>query len=56
MGMSLLLSPASKAAEYLKALARVSRILKNETTRQELLASSSPEAIVTLFEAGPPGF
>ncbi|MBP7926437.1 MAG: PTS sugar transporter subunit IIA [Desulfobulbaceae bacterium] len=52
----LLLSPASKAAEYLKALARVSRILKNETTRQELLASSSPEAIVTLFEAGPPGF
>ena len=52
----LLLSPATKAAEYLKALARVSRILKNETTRQELLASSSPEAIVSLFEAGPPGF
>ncbi len=52
----LLLSPAAKAAEYLKALARVSRILKNETTRQDLLASSSAEAIVTLFEAGPPGF
>ena len=53
---ALLLSPADQAGEYLKALARVSRILKHEDTRQQLLASPSPEAIAALFAAGPPGF
>ena len=51
----LLLSPARKATEYLRALARVSRILKNEATRQQLLASSSRETIIALFNADPSG-
>lgn len=50
----LLLSPAGKAAEYLQALARVSKILKNTTKRQQLLNFPTREEIVALFTAAPP--
>jgi len=49
----LLLSPAGKAAEYLQALARVSKILKDTTKRQQLLSNTSREEIVALFTAAP---
>ena len=45
----LLLSPAGKAAEYLQTLALVSKILKDSAKRQQLLDSTTREAIVTLF-------
>jgi PTS system nitrogen regulatory IIA component len=49
----LLLSPAGKAGEYLRTLARVSHILKKSTNRQRLLDSSSRDEIATLFTAIP---
>jgi len=49
----LLLSPTSKAAEYLQALARVSKILKNIDKRQQLLNCTTREEIVALFTAAP---
>jgi nitrogen PTS system EIIA component len=49
----LLLSPAGKAEEYLRSLARVSKILREITTRQRLLDSTSRDEIVALFAAGP---
>ncbi|MBV5317412.1 MAG: PTS sugar transporter subunit IIA [Desulfobulbaceae bacterium] len=45
----LLLSPAGKAAEYLQTLALVSKILKDSAKRQQLLDSTTREAIVALF-------
>ncbi len=50
----LLLSPASKAAEYLQALAQVSKILKNIDKRQQLLNCTTREEIVALFTAAQP--
>lgn len=50
----MLLSPTAKAEEYLRALARVSTILKNTTSRQRLLDSTNKEEIAALFTA-PPG-
>ena len=49
----LLLSPADKAAEYLQALAHVSKILKKASTRQQLLDSATKEGIVALCTAMP---
>ena len=49
----LLLSPAEKAAEYLQALAQVSKILKTPTLHQQLLDSTTKEEIVALFAATP---
>ncbi len=49
----LLLSPADKAMEYLQTLAQVSKILKNTTTRQQLLDSTTREQIVALFNPAP---
>ena len=45
----LLLSPATKAAEYLQTLARISKILKSSSNRQRLLDCTTKEEIVTLF-------
>jgi PTS system nitrogen regulatory IIA component len=47
----LLLSPANKAGEYLQTLAAVSRILKQQEKRQQLLDSTSRDDIATLFNA-----
>jgi len=47
----LLLSPASKAGEYLQTLAAVSRILKQHEKRQQLLDSTSRDDIASLFNA-----
>ena len=44
-----LLSPASKAGEYLQTLAMVSKILKQPGNRQRLLDSASRDEIATLF-------
>lgn len=49
----LLLSPASKAGEYLSTLARVSKILKQSDVRQRLLDSTSREEIASLFTTQP---
>jgi len=45
----LMISPAGKGGEYLKTLARVSRILKQSQNRQELLDCATRDEIVTLF-------
>ena len=47
----LLLSPAAKATEYLRALAGVSRLLKHNGNRGRLLASRTKEEILALFAA-----
>lgn len=47
----LLLSPADKAAEYLHALAWVSRILKKKENRLQLLNSETRAEIASLFAA-----
>ncbi|MBM9537706.1 PTS sugar transporter subunit IIA [Desulfobulbus alkaliphilus] len=47
----LLLSPADKAAEYLRALAWVSRILKKNENRRQLLNSKSRAEVAALFAA-----
>jgi len=49
----LLLSPADKAAEYLQALAHVSKIFKKASTRQQLLDCATKEGIVALCAAMP---
>lgn len=49
----LLLSPASKAGEYLSTLAGVSKILKQSDARQRLLDSTSREEIASLFATQP---
>jgi PTS system nitrogen regulatory IIA component len=49
----LLLSPASKGGEYLHTLARVSKILKQDANRQQLLEFTSREEIAALFAADP---
>ena len=47
----LMLSPANKAGEYLQTLAAVSRILKQQDKRQQLLDSTSRDEIAALFTA-----
>lgn len=47
----LMLSPANKAGEYLQTLAAVSRILKQQDKRQQLLDSTSRDDISALFAA-----
>ena len=47
----LLLSPASKAGEYLRTLAMVSKILKQPSKRQRLFDSTSRDEITALFAA-----
>ncbi|MCL2789591.1 MAG: PTS sugar transporter subunit IIA [Desulfobulbus sp.] len=47
----LLLSPASKAGEYLQTLAMVSKVLKQPGNRQRLLDSTSRDEIASIFAA-----
>ncbi|MFL2780876.1 MAG: PTS sugar transporter subunit IIA [Rhodospirillales bacterium] len=45
----LLLAPASSGAEHLKALALVSRLLKNKSSCEKLRGSSTPEALYAIL-------
>ncbi len=45
----LLLAPGTAGADHLKALARVSRLLRDRATRDKLRGSETPEAIYALL-------
>lgn len=45
----LLLAPGAAGADHLKALARVSRLLRDRTTREKLRGSETAEAIYALL-------
>ena len=45
----LLLAPGTAGADHLKALARVSRLLRDRPTRDKLRGSETPEAIYALL-------
>lgn len=45
----LLLAPGAAGADHLKALARVSRLLRDRATRDKLRGSETPEAIYALL-------
>lgn len=47
----LLLAPDGAGADHLKALARVSRLLRNQTTCEKLRAASRPEVLYSLLTA-----
>nr|WP_321465895.1 PTS sugar transporter subunit IIA [uncultured Desulfobulbus sp.] len=49
----LMISPSGKGGEYLQALARVSRILKQSRNRQRLFDYTSRDEIVALFATDP---
>jgi PTS system nitrogen regulatory IIA component len=52
----LLLAPEQAGADHLKALARVSRLLRNQTVCEKLRAASKPEALFAILtepSAGP---
>jgi nitrogen PTS system EIIA component len=48
----LLAAPENSAGIHLKALARISRLMKDTTFRQRLLAAASAEEIYALFAEG----
>jgi PTS system nitrogen regulatory IIA component len=45
----LLLAPQDAGADHLKALARVSRLLRNQTTCEKLRSASKPEVLYALL-------
>jgi nitrogen PTS system EIIA component len=45
----LLLAPEGAGADHLKALARVSRLLRNQTTCEKLRAATKPEVLYALL-------
>ncbi len=47
----LLGAPEDKAGEYLKVLGKLSRLLKENGLRKELLKAATPEAVLELLEA-----
>ena len=47
----LLLAPEGAGADHLKALARVSRLLRNQATCEKLRAASTPEALYAILTA-----
>lgn len=49
----MLLAPENAGAEHLKALARVSRLLRREDVRQRLRAAPDTDAVFALLTAGP---
>ena len=46
----LLLAPASSTGLHLKALARISRLLKSQTLRDAVLKAGDPETIFSIFQ------
>lgn len=51
----LLLAPADAGAEHLKALARVSRLLRDRATCEKLRGANSADALYALLTGGPTG-
>jgi PTS system nitrogen regulatory IIA component len=47
----MLLAPESAGADHLKALARVSRLLRNQATCEKLRAATKPEVLYSLLTA-----
>jgi PTS system nitrogen regulatory IIA component len=47
----MLLAPESAGADHLKALARVSRLLRNQATCEKLRATAKPEVLFALLTA-----
>ena len=47
----LLVSPASVSGPHIKALARISRLLKNDDFKKRLVAASTTEEIVSVIES-----
>ncbi len=47
----MLLAPESAGADHLKALARVSRLLRNQATCEKLRAAAKPEVLFSLLTA-----
>ena len=45
----LLVSPANISGPHIKALARISRLLKNEDFKKRLIAASSPEDLLSVI-------
>ncbi|MCW5199044.1 PTS sugar transporter subunit IIA, partial [Desulfobulbus sp. F3] len=45
----MILSPENMAAEYLQTLGRISRLLKDESSRAKLLQTTSPKTVQQLF-------
>jgi PTS system nitrogen regulatory IIA component len=48
----LLVAPENSAGIHLKALARISRLMKDQTFRKRLMEADSTEAIYSLFSEG----
>ena len=46
----LLVSPANISGPHIKALARISRLLKNDDFKKKLIAASTPEEVVSAIE------
>ena len=51
----LLLAPESAGADHLKALARVSRLLRDRSVCEKLRGTDNADALYTLLIDGPPG-
>ncbi len=47
--IAMLISPQSMAEEYLQALARLSRVLQDSSTRSDILQADTSEEIVEIF-------
>ena len=47
----LLVSPANVSGPHIKALARISRLLKNDEFKKRLIVASSPEEILSAIQA-----
>ena len=47
----LLVSPANVSGPHIKALARISRLLKNDDFKKKLITASSPEEIISAIRA-----
>ena len=47
----LMVGPPSSSTHHIRILGRVSRILNDENTRNELLGASTPEQVIRVFEA-----
>ncbi len=47
----LLVSPANVSGPHIKALARISRLLKNDGFKKKLIVASSPEEILFAIQA-----
>jgi len=47
----LLIAPETSTAEHLKALAKIARLSKNDTMRKDIMACTSPQAILDYIES-----